>query len=154
MRPHPTTGRAPHRQAGPERGSATLEIVVLAPVLLLFVILVIFAGRWALAQQAVQAAASEAARAASIARSPGEANTSAAGAAGASLTNQAVRCGTQSVAVDVAAFGLPEGTPGTVAATVTCVVDMSDLAVPGVPGSRTLTSTMTSPLDTYRNRQG
>ena len=69
MRPRPTTGRAPHRQARAERGSATLEIVVLAPVLLLFVILVIFAGRWALAQQAVQAAASEAARAAAIARS-------------------------------------------------------------------------------------
>ncbi|WP_298891665.1 TadE/TadG family type IV pilus assembly protein [uncultured Serinicoccus sp.] len=154
MRTNHATDRPRRRRARAERGSATLEIVVLAPVLLLFVVLVIFAGRWALAQQAVQAAASEAARAASIARSPGEANTSAAGAASASLTNQAVRCGTQSVAVDTAAFGLPEGTPGTVAATVTCVVDMSDLGMPGVPGSRTLTSTMTSPLDTYRNRQG
>lgn len=137
-----------------EAGSASLEIVVLAPALLLFVFLVIFAGRWALAQQAVQAAASEAARAASIARSAGEAGGSATSAAATSLTNQKVRCATQTVSVDTSGFAVPVGTPATVAATVTCVVDMSDLALPGVPGSRTLTSTMISPLDTFRSRQG
>lgn len=142
------------RGPGREAGSASLEIVVLAPALLLFVFLVIFAGRWALAQQAVQAAASEAARAASIARSAGEAGPTATTAAAASLTNQKVRCATQSVSVDTTGFGVPVGTPASVTATVTCVVDMSDLAAPGVPGSRTLTSTMTSPLDTFRSRQG
>ncbi|MGO0577122.1 TadE family protein [Ornithinimicrobium panacihumi] len=146
---------AVHRwRRAPERGSAVLEIVVLAPVLLLFVMAVIFAGRWAMAQMAVQSAAAEAARAASIARSAGEAVGGASAAASASLTNQGVKCASQSVSIDAGAFGLPIGTPGVVSATVTCVVDMSDLSLPGIPGSRTLTHTSTSPLDTYRGRQG
>ena len=137
-----------------ERGSAVLEIVILAPVLLLFVMMIIVAGRWALAQQAVQAASAEAARAASIARSAAEAGGAATGAATASLANQDVRCGSQAVVVDAAAFGAPVGTPGQVSVSVTCVVDMSDLALPGVPGSRALTSTSSSPLDTHRGRTG
>ncbi|WP_109472413.1 TadE/TadG family type IV pilus assembly protein [Ornithinimicrobium cavernae] len=142
------------RATGAERGSLSVEIVILAPVLLLFVLMVVFAGRWSIAQQGVQSAAAEAARAASIARSPGEASGSAREAALTSLTNQDLRCSTQTVVVDTAGFAGAPGTPGTVSATVTCVVDMRDLAVPGVPGTRTLTATMSSPLDTYRSRQG
>lgn len=137
-----------------ERGSLSVEVVILAPVLMLFVLGVIFAGRYALAQQAVQSAASEAARSASIARSAGEASGAATGAAAASLANQDVKCASQSVSLDTGAFAQPPGTPGLVSATLTCVVDMSDLAFPGIPGSQTLTSTMSSPLDTYRSRQG
>lgn len=140
--------------AGSDTGSVSLEVVILAPVLMLFVLMVVFGGRWAIAQQAVASAASEAARAASIARSAGEASGTASAAASASLANQNLRCATQSVSVDTSGFAVPEGTPATVSATVTCVVDMSDLAAPGVPGSRTLTSTMNSPLDTFRSRQG
>jgi hypothetical protein len=39
-----------------------------------------------------------------------------------------------------------------VSATVTCTVSLSDLLVPGLPGSRTLTATFTSPLDPFRER--
>ena len=39
-----------------ERGSAAVEITLVAPVLVLFVMVVIFGGRLALARQAVQAA--------------------------------------------------------------------------------------------------
>ncbi|MBW8174033.1 pilus assembly protein [Ornithinimicrobium sp. Arc0846-15] len=137
-----------------ERGSVTVEAVLLAPAVLVLVFLVIFGGRWAIAQQAVEAAASEAARAASIARSPGEANGSASAMAGTSLSEQNVRCSSQSVGVDTSGFGAPVGTAAQVSVTVTCVVDMSDLAAPGIPGARTLTATMSSPLDTYRGRQG
>lgn len=148
MRP----GDGPHR--GRDTGSVALEMAVLAPVLLLFVLMVIFGGRWAIAQQAVQAAAAEAARTASLARSAAEASGSATTAATAALANQQLRCATVTVALDSGGFTVPEGTPATVTATVTCVVDMGDLAAPGIPGSRTLTATMSSPLDTYRNRQG
>lgn len=137
-----------------ERGSVSVEMVILGPVLLFFVLAVFFAGRYALAQQSVQAAAAEAARAASIARSAGEASGAATGAASASLANQDVRCATQSVSVDVSAFSSSPGTPGLVSATVSCQVDMSDLAFPGIPGNRTLEATMSSPLDTYRGREG
>ena len=139
---------------GRERGAVSVEMVVLGPVLLFFVLAVMFAGRYALAQQSVQAAAAEAARSASIARSAGEASGSATGAASASLANQDLRCASQSVSVDTSVFAQPPGTPGLVTATVSCQVDMSDLAFPGIPGNRTLVSTMSSPVDTYRSRQG
>ena len=137
-----------------DRGSAVVEIVLLAPVLLLFVFMVIFGGRWAIAQQAVQAAASEAARAASLARAPTEAAGHATSAATTSLSNQKVRCSPLGATVDTSGFAAAVGTDATVSATVTCVVDMSDITAPGIPGSRTLTSTATSPLDTYRGRSG
>ncbi|MFK5584349.1 TadE/TadG family type IV pilus assembly protein [Ornithinimicrobium sp. LYQ131] len=131
-----------------------MEVVILGPVLVFFVLAVFFAGRYALAQQSVQAAASEAARAASIARSAAEASGAATGAASASLTNQDMRCATQTVSVDTTAFAQGPGTPGLIWATVSCQVDMSDLSFPGIPGNRTLESTMSSPIDTYRSRQG
>lgn len=137
-----------------EQGSVSVELVILGPVLLFFVLAVFFAGRYALAQQSVQAAAAEAARAASISRSAGEASGAATGAASASLANQDVRCATQSVSVDTSAFASSPGTPGLVSATVSCQVDMSDLAFPGIPGNATLEATMSSPLDTYRGRGG
>lgn len=137
-----------------DRGAVAVELVVLGPVLLALVMMIVFAGRWALAQQAVQAASAEAARAASIARSAGEAGAAANGAAAASLTNQNVRCASRSVSLDTGAFAAPVGTPGQVSATVSCVVDMSDLSLPGIPGSRTLTSSSSSPLDTFRGRNG
>jgi hypothetical protein len=37
---------------------------------------------------------------------------------------------------------------------VTCTVSLSDLLVPGIPGSRRLTARFTSPLDPYRSRAG
>lgn len=137
-----------------DRGSAVVEMVLLAPVLMLFVLMVIFGGRWAIAQQAVQSAASEAARAASLARAPADAAGNATSAATTSLRNQNVRCSPLAAAVDTTGFAVAVGTGATVSATVTCVVDMSDISAPGIPGSRTLTSTATSPLDTYRGRTG
>ncbi|WP_298746978.1 TadE family protein [uncultured Serinicoccus sp.] len=146
--------RRPTRTRHGDAGAVAVELVALAPVLLILVMMIVFAGRGALAQQAVQAASAEAARAASIARSAGEASGAATGAAAVSLTNQQVRCASHSVSLDTRAFGAPVGTPGQVSATVSCVVDMSDLSLPGIPGSRTLTSTSSSPVDTFRGRNG
>jgi hypothetical protein len=44
------------------------------------------------------------------------------------------------------------GQLGNVSATVICRVPLSDLVLPGTPGSRTLTATFTSPLDPFRGR--
>ncbi|MCK0113530.1 pilus assembly protein [Ornithinimicrobium sp. F0845] len=137
-----------------ERGSVAVEVVILAPVLMLFILGVVFAGRYALAQQGVQAAAAEAARAASISRSEVEASSAATGAAAASLANQDLRCASSTVTVDTNAFALRPGIPGEVSVSVVCVVDMSDVSFPGIPGNRTLEATMSSPLDSYRSRQG
>ena len=40
-----------------------------------------------------------------------------------------------------------------VTATVTCKVDVADLAIPGLPGTRTITATASSPVDAYRERR-
>lgn len=119
---------------------------------MLFVALIVFGGRVVIAHQAVQSAAAQAARTASIARTPGDAQSSAVSQAGASLDSQNVHCTRADVSVDTSGFAAPVGTPATVRATVTCAVNIGDLALPGVPGSITITETMTSPIDTYRAR--
>ncbi len=140
------------RPSTDDRGSATVELVILAPTLLLFLLLAIYAGRVAMARQSVHAAAADAARSASIARTEGAAAGNARAAADATLAAEGLRCQATQVDVDISAFGAPVGVPGTVAATVSCTVDLTDLTVPGVPGSRQLTATVASPLDTYRER--
>ena len=141
------------RRGGPERGSAALEAAIGLPAFLLFVGLIIFAGRVAIATQAVDSAATQAARTASIARTATDAGATARSAATSSLTSLRVNCVSTAVTVDTAGFAAPVGTPATVTATVRCVVNLADLAVPGVPGTRTVTATASSPVDTFRERQ-
>jgi Flp pilus assembly protein TadG len=137
----------------PERGSAVIEAVVAVPAFMLFVALIIFAGRVAVARQGVQSAAADAARSASIARTQGAAQSVGNSAAKTSLANQQVSCVATQVNVDTRGFASPVGTPAQVTATVTCQVNLADLWLPGVPGSKAITATMSSPLDTYRGRR-
>jgi len=135
-----------------ERGSAAVEAVIGVPAFLLLIGLLVLGGRTAVAHQAVQTAAADAARAASIARTASAARSDASSAAHTSLTNQHLDCATTSVSVDTAAFGTPVGTPGQVSATVTCALRLNDLGLPGLSGTKTITATLSSPLDTYRGR--
>ena len=134
-----------------DEGNAALELVVLAPVLLFLFGLVIAAGRTSIAQGSVDAAARDAARQASISLTPGAAQTAAQATAQAALSRDGLDC-TPQVIVKTAQFGVPVGLPASVTATVICTVPLSDLVVPGLPGSRTLRYTFTSPLDPYRER--
>lgn len=135
-----------------DRGSEAIAAAVGVPAFLLFIALIIAGGRLAIAKQAVESAAAEAARSASIARTQGEAQASAISGATGSLANQDLQCVTQTVSVNTSGFTVPVGTAASISATVTCVVDLSDVTVPGLPGNSTITATMTSPLDTYRGR--
>jgi Flp pilus assembly protein TadG len=135
-----------------DRGSAAIETVIGVPAFLLFIALIIGAGRIAIARQSVEAAAAEGARSASIARTQSAADHDAATAVAATLGNQGLQCATTLVVVDTSEFAKPVGTPATVRATVTCVVNLSDVAIPGLLGTLPITETMTSPLDTYRGR--
>ncbi|GAB2446818.1 pilus assembly protein [Nocardioides hungaricus] len=136
-----------------ERGSAAIEAAVGVPAFVLFVGLIIFGGRTATTQSAVESAAAEAARTASIARTGQQAQQDAKTAAQSSLTNQDIRCLTVTVTVDVSDFAKPVGQTGAVSATVGCLLDLGDLSVPGVPGSRLIKATSRSPLDTFRERR-
>jgi hypothetical protein len=120
---------------------------------MLFVALIVLAGRVAIATQAVDSAATASARTASIARTAGHANSTARTAAASSLADQNLHCVSTTVTLDTTGFSAPLGTPATVTATVRCVVNLTDLALPGVPGTRTVTATATSPVDTFRERR-
>ncbi|GAA3714275.1 hypothetical protein GCM10022224_094890 [Nonomuraea antimicrobica] len=54
--------------------------------------------------------------------------------------------------VDTAGLSAPLGRPATIIAHVSCEVQLADLAIPGIPGTKTITSSFTSPIDPYRAR--
>jgi len=134
-----------------ERGSASLELVIIAPGLLVIICVLVFAGRVAMAHQALDAAAADAVRAASIARTRSAANGDASRAATSSLNNH-LKCSTLGVRVNTAGFDAPVGTPATITADLSCSVYLADLAVPGIPGHLDIHSSAASSLDTYRER--
>ncbi|PUA79477.1 TadE/TadG family type IV pilus assembly protein [Nocardioides currus] len=136
-----------------ERGSVAIEAAIGVPAFGLFIAMIILGGRVEIAKQSVEAAAFEAARSASIERTQGEAITAGRSAAADSLSDQGLQCTTTSVTVNAGGFNAPLGTTAQVTATVTCHVNLSDLAIPGLPGTRTITATASSPIDAYRERR-
>lgn len=140
------------RRVRDERGSAAIEAVVGVPAFLLFVGLIIFGGRTATTHQSVESAAADAARSASLERTSQSARTQAISAATASLSNLGVHCLDIDVTVDASQFSREVGEAATVSVTVQCRLDLSDLSVPGIPGSRLIRATSTSPIDTWRER--
>lgn len=134
-----------------EGGSASIEAVIAGPAVVLLILLVIFGGRAALAHQAVQAIAADTARAASLARSRSEAHAAANTAMQAGF-DQKLACTHRDLALDITGFDKPPGTPASVSATVSCRLTSSDLGLPGLPDLQ-ISSTMTSPIDTYRERR-
>ena len=135
-----------------ERGSVAVEVAILTPGLLVLIVLAVVTGRTAIAQGAIDLAAHDGARAASLSRTAAGAQTSAHAAAEQTLAQQGLACTSLSVEVDTSQFTRPVGQPAAVRVTVTCLVSFADVALPGVPGSRQLSATFTSPLDQYRTR--
>jgi len=136
-----------------QAGSAAVEMAIIAPGLLLLIALLIFGGRNALATGAVEQAAVDAARAASLTRVGGEAQSAAREAAARSLADQGLACNSVDVAVDTSGFSTPPGQAARVSATVTCNLRLSDLGLPGLPSGKTITGTAVSVIDTYRERR-
>ena len=137
---------------GSSRGSTTVELVLIAPALLALLALTVLAGRVVLAGGTVEQVAAAGARAASIARTPAAAASAANTAVRQTLGEQRLQCATVTVTVDTSGFGVPLGQPATVAVEVSCQVQLADLTVPGLPGTRTLSDRAVSPLDPYRGR--
>jgi Flp pilus assembly protein TadG len=139
------------RQRGLDRGAAAIEVAILAPALLAMIMLAVVAMRIETADQVVDSSAHDAARAASLARNGSDAHAAATSAASGTLRNQGLDCSSLTVNVDTHEFSRAVGEAASVSATVTCVVDLSDL-IPGAPGSKKLTSTFTSEIDQYNGR--
>lgn len=133
--------------SGSDRGSATVELALVAPVLIALMFLVVFAGRVADADATVRRAASEAARAASLRQHPADAVDAARSTAHANLSTAGFACITLDTEVDVADFRAG----GTVAVQVTCTAEMSDVAFVGVPGTREFQARSVEVVDVYRS---
>lgn len=135
-----------------ERGSLSTELVFLAPVMLAIILFLIACGRIALTTISVQDAANAAARNASLSRTEAAATTNAATAANSSMNLAGLDCITMQIGVDASGITAPLGTIGNTTVTVECTLDLSDIALPGLPGTYTITATGSSPVDPYRER--
>lgn len=129
-----------------ERGTAALEIVVLAPVLIVVLLFVVGLGRMAHADQQVQSVAADAARAASLERNTSASAAAARQAAQASLGEAGVSCTDLDVSVNLSSYE----PGGQVSVTVTCTADLGAAAMAGFPGSRVFTASSTVPIENWR----
>jgi len=130
-----------------EDGGVTTEVTLLTPLLvmlLVFVAMVIHRG--VDARIRLDDAAHQAARAATIARTPTAATAAAHTTAVDALTSAGPSC--RSLAVDTVTGGLRPG--DTVTVTLTCHVDLGDGLILGVP-NRYLSATAVEPVDAWRS---
>jgi Flp pilus assembly protein TadG len=132
-----------------DAGNAVVETAILAPLFILLLAGLLVVMRAAHGSAVVAQAAADAARQASIARTADQAQAAARTSAMSTLHDRGLQC-TPSVRLDLSGFNRPVGQPATVSARVTCVIQLSDLALPSMPGSRTVTKTHRSPIDPYR----
>jgi Flp pilus assembly protein TadG len=129
-----------------ERGSMSLELALLAPVLVVIMLFVVMLGRLVLANQSVGDIAADAARAASTASSSATATSAANDAASSELSAHGLSCAPLSVDVDTINFSAG----GSVTVHVACTTSLSGLSLLRVPGSETLTAQSSAPIDLYR----
>jgi Flp pilus assembly protein TadG len=127
---------------------ATIELALLTPLALVVLSFLVLAGRLGTASTDVVAASRDAARAASIAQTYDEAVDDATRTATASLADQHVTCANLTVVGgDPARFVAG----GEVTISVSCDVRLSDVVIPGLPGTRTVSATSTEVIDSYRS---
>jgi Flp pilus assembly protein TadG len=130
-----------------ERGSVSVEMTVLVvPVFVVLALFIVLCARCASARIDVDAAAAASARAGSLARSPAAAHTVATETATQTLHRRSITCAALAVSVDTADFRRG----GSVTVRVECAVKLSDLGLPGIPATRTVTASATVPIDVYR----
>ncbi len=140
-----------------DRGTASLELVIVAPFLLALMMLIIAFGRYAQTENLVDQAARDAARAATAQNVRGDVPKVVNQVVEDSMSDAPASCRESAVAgvpeLSATAFDLPDpNNPiaiDTVTVTVTCTLDLSDLAALPLK-SVEITRTFTSPLDRYR----
>ncbi|MCU1395611.1 MAG: TadE family protein [Ilumatobacteraceae bacterium] len=127
-----------------DRGSASVELVILAPVLMVLMLFVVFVGRAGGAVEQTRHAADAGARAASlVARSSMQG--AAASAVNADLRANGVSCADTTVSVAY----VSGGRANSVTVTVTCRVNTDGTGLLHV-GSRTVSASSTEVIDRYR----
>lgn len=130
------------RRRSDERGSASVELAILAPLVGLLLGAVVLVGRVQLARADVEGAARSAARDLSISRDPYVAVEGVRSALMETLDVGSPTCRTLS-------FN-PEIGSTQVAVTLTCTVDLQEAAVLPVPGSMSVSASAWEVIDVYR----
>ncbi len=131
-------------RAGGDRGLTTLEVVILTPLIIAFILVLVAFGQLVSGRSAVNGAARDAARAGSLERSTQDAMREARAVAEAQLGDV---CAGDTVSVERTT---PAGhRPGSLfGIEVSCRVRGLDML--GVPVTHTLSGTSSSPIDPYR----
>jgi Flp pilus assembly protein TadG len=141
---------------GGERGSMSVELAVIIPVLVFLMLLVALGGRLIEARGAIDGAARDAARAASLARYPGTGPLGATTLADqAAASDLAGYCAGDDLNVDVTAFpavGEPAQLGDNVTVTVACGVNATAFSGFDLANPHWMTGTAVSPLDPYMCR--
>lgn len=139
-----------------ERGTASLELVIVAPFLLALMMLIIAFGRYAQTENLIDQAARDGARAATAQNTRAQVPDVVTQVVQESLDDAPASCRDSAVAEPVlsdGAFGLPDPDDPlkieTVTVTVRCTLDLGDLAALPLK-SVEISRTFTSPLDRYR----
>lgn len=132
-----------------DRGSAAAELTLLAPLLVLVLLLLVAAARLVSARHKVNDAAHQAARSASIERSPSAATDAATSTARTAITTGGVACQHLNVTTDTSGFR----PGGHVSVELTCTVALSDLALLQLPGARAIKARFTVPIDRWIGTQ-
>jgi Flp pilus assembly protein TadG len=136
-----------------QRGSLSIEFAILVPALVLLFGVTVGGARAWLARSAVEQTAGAAARAASLERSAPEAELATRQLATKQNQIAGLHCEHLTVKVDATAFARPAGSASNVTVTVTCDVPLSDVLVPGWPGTLSVTASSSASLDSFRERK-
>lgn len=132
------------RRIRSERGSMSVEVVLTVPILVMFTLLVLAGGRYVAVKADIDAAARDAARAASFERSEPAARAAALAAANASDVNDSFS------SCDVTGVNGSFEAGGVVNVSVRCTVSNDGLGLVGLTGSRNFEATSSAPIDRYR----
>jgi hypothetical protein len=131
-----------------EQGSASVELVLITPVLILLLFFVVAAGRLAVTRNQIDGAARDAAREASTWRSGAAASSHGVAQGLSDLQSGRSSCSNPEVSIDTSQ--LRPG--GEVVAHVMCTVRLSDITGLHLGPSRTLEAKAVAVVDTFRSR--
>jgi hypothetical protein len=130
-----------------DRGEGALDLTVMGMCFFVpVVLLLVFAGRVNAGHAAVESAARHAARTISIARDSAAAVPAAQAEAAGTVREGSAMCRSMDFRADVGA--------GEVSVTVSCAVDLSEITMLPVPGSRTATASAVEVIDRHRETVG
>jgi Flp pilus assembly protein TadG len=119
-----------------------VEVVLMVPILFLFLLLVVVGGRYVSVKADIEAAARDAARAASLERTPADSQSAANSVAVVALDDFAT-CWVSGVTGNLDAGGAVD-------VEIDCDVPNDGLGLLGIGGTTRISATGSAPIDTYR----